>query len=38
MGSERLLEIAVRNASAAQRLKVRIGDPVRVVVEKDVEK
>ena len=38
MGSERLLEIAVRNASAAQRLKVRIGDAVRVVVEKDVEK
>jgi S-adenosyl-L-methionine hydrolase (adenosine-forming) len=38
MGSERLLEVAVRNASAAQRLKVRIGDPVRIVVEKDVEK
>jgi S-adenosylmethionine hydrolase len=38
MGSEKLLEVAVRNASAAQRLKVRIGDPVRIVVEKDVEK
>lgn len=32
IGSERLLEIAVRNANAAQRLKVRIGDPVRLVV------
>jgi S-adenosylmethionine hydrolase len=38
MGSERLLEVAIRNASASQRLKVRIGDPVRVIVEKDVEK
>ena len=32
IGSERLLEIAVRNANAAQRMKVRIGDPVRIVV------
>ncbi|HUP27548.1 MAG TPA: SAM-dependent chlorinase/fluorinase [Chloroflexia bacterium] len=34
IGSERLLEIAVRNASAAQRLKARIGDTVRVTVSK----
>jgi S-adenosylmethionine hydrolase len=34
MGSERLLEVAVRNASAAQRMKVRIGDAVRIIVEK----
>jgi hypothetical protein len=32
IGSERLLEIAVRNASAAQRMKARIGDPVRITV------
>jgi S-adenosylmethionine hydrolase len=32
ISSERLLEIAVRNANAAQRMKVRIGDPVRIVV------
>ncbi len=32
IGSEGLIEIAVRNASAAQRMKVRIGDPVRIVV------
>ncbi len=34
IGSERLLEIAVRNASAAQRMKVRIGDPVRIMFGK----
>jgi S-adenosylmethionine hydrolase len=34
IGSERLLEIAVRNANAAHRMKVRTGDPVRIVVEK----
>ncbi len=33
IGSEKLLEIAVREASAAQRMKVRIGDTVRVVVK-----
>jgi S-adenosylmethionine hydrolase len=30
IGSEKLVEIAVRNASAAQRLKLRPGDPVRI--------
>lgn len=35
IGSERLLEIAVRNASAAQRMKVRVGDMVRVTVTHD---
>lgn len=35
IGSERLLEIAVRNANAAHRMKVRTGDPVRIVVGKD---
>lgn len=34
IGSERLLEIAVRNASAAHRMKVRIGDPVRITVDR----
>lgn len=34
IGSEKLLEIAVRNASAAQRMKVRIGDPVRITVDR----
>ncbi len=32
IGSERLLEIAVRNSSAAQRMKVSVGDTVRIVV------
>ncbi len=32
MGSERLLEIAVRNSNAAHRMKVRTGDPVRITV------
>lgn len=32
IGSERLLEIAVRNANAAQRMKARIGDTVRVTI------
>ncbi|MEO8286683.1 MAG: SAM-dependent chlorinase/fluorinase [Chloroflexota bacterium] len=32
IGSENLLEIAVRNSNAAHRMKVRIGDPVRIVV------
>ena len=34
VGSEGLLEIAVRNSNAAQRLKVRIGDPVRIIVNR----
>jgi len=34
IGSEGLLEVAVRNASAAQRMKVRIGDPVRMMFSK----
>lgn len=34
-GSERLLEIAVRNANAAHRMKVRTGDAVRIVVSKE---
>jgi hypothetical protein len=34
IGSEKLLEIAVRNASAAHRMKVRIGDPVRITVDR----
>lgn len=33
IGSERLLEVAVRNASAAQRMKVSPGDQVRIVVK-----
>jgi S-adenosylmethionine hydrolase len=33
IGSERLLEIAVRNGSAARRLGARVGDPVGVLVE-----
>ena len=33
IGSERLLEVAVRNASAAQRMKVSVGDQVRIVVK-----
>ncbi|MEO5952773.1 MAG: SAM hydroxide adenosyltransferase, partial [Chloroflexia bacterium] len=37
IGSERLLEIAVRNSNAAHRMKVRTGDPVRIVVTKDSE-
>jgi S-adenosylmethionine hydrolase len=32
IGSENLLEIAIRNSNAAHRMKVRIGDPVRLVV------
>lgn len=32
IGSERLLEVAVRNSSAAQRMKVSIGDTVRIAV------
>lgn len=35
IGSERLLEIAVRNSNAAHRMKVRSGDPVRIVVAKE---
>ena len=35
IGSERLLEIAVRNANAAHRMKVRTGDPVRITVGRD---
>ena len=34
MGSEGLLEIAVRNANAAQRMKTRIGDAVRLIVNR----
>jgi hypothetical protein len=34
IGSEGLLEIAMRNTNAAQRMKVRIGDPVRLIVNK----
>lgn len=37
IGSERLLEIAVRNSNASHRLKVRTGDPVRIVVTKEGE-
>lgn len=37
IGSERLLEIAVRNSNAAHRMKVRTGDPVRIVVTRDGE-
>ena len=37
MGSEGLLEIAVRNASASQRMKVRIGDSVRITVQQPQE-
>ena len=33
-GSEGLLEIAIRNANAAHRMKVRIGDPMRVIVNR----
>lgn len=33
IGSERLLEVAVRNSSAAQRMKSSIGDTVRIVVK-----
>jgi S-adenosyl-L-methionine hydrolase (adenosine-forming) len=33
VGSERLLEIAVRNGSAARRLGARVGDPVGVLVK-----
>ena len=33
IGSERLLEVAVRNASAAQRMKISVGDQVRIVVK-----
>ncbi len=32
IGSENLLEIAIRNSNAAHRMKVRIGDSVRLVV------
>src|SRR5437868_2104838 len=32
IGSEGLIEVAIRNASAAQRMKARIGDAVRLVV------
>jgi S-adenosylmethionine hydrolase len=32
IGSENLLEIAIRNSNAAHRMKVRIGDPVRLEV------
>lgn len=32
-GSERLLEVAVRNSSAAQRTKASVGDTVRIVVK-----
>ena len=32
IGSENLLEIAIRNSNAAHRMKVRIGDAVRLVV------
>jgi S-adenosylmethionine hydrolase len=32
IGSEHLLEIAVRSSNAAHRMKVRTGDPVRIVV------
>src|SRR5439155_23497979 len=34
MGSEGLLEIAVRNSNAAQRMKIRTGDPVRLIVNR----
>lgn len=33
IGSERLLEIAVRNAGAAQRMKVSVGDAVRITIK-----
>lgn len=34
MGSEGLLEIAMRNSNAAQRMKVRLGDAVRLIVNR----
>ncbi|MFL5735123.1 MAG: S-adenosyl-l-methionine hydroxide adenosyltransferase family protein [Chloroflexia bacterium] len=34
MGSEGLLEIAVRNSNAAQRMKIRPGDPVRIILNR----
>ena len=34
-GSERLLEVAVRNANAAHRMKVRVGDPVRIIITRN---
>jgi S-adenosylmethionine hydrolase len=34
-GSERLLEVAVRNANAAHRMKVRVGDPVRIIIARN---
>jgi S-adenosylmethionine hydrolase len=37
MGSEGLLEIAVRNSNAAQRMKIRAGDPVRIIVNRPDE-
>ena len=37
MGSEGLLEIAVRNSNAAQRMKIRSGDPVRIIVNRPDE-
>jgi S-adenosyl-L-methionine hydrolase (adenosine-forming) len=35
IGSERLLEVAVRNSNAAHRMKVNTGDPVKVVVVRE---
>ncbi len=32
IGSEGLLEVSIRNANAAHRMKVRIGDPVRLII------
>jgi S-adenosylmethionine hydrolase len=32
IGSEGLLEVSIRNASAAHRMKIRIGDPVRLII------
>lgn len=32
IGSEGLLEISIRNANAAQRMKIRIGDPIRLII------
>jgi S-adenosyl-L-methionine hydrolase (adenosine-forming) len=34
IGSEGLLEVAIRNSNAAQRMKVRVGDPMRLVVNR----
>ena len=34
VGSEGLLEVSIRNANASHRMKIRIGDPVRLIVNR----